>query len=365
MMLLFTLSGLLRLGLFRCAVRHGGKRYRSMLSDLLHRTLKDLRISVTDRCNFRCTYCMPLDKYEWIDRSEILSFEEIERLARLFIQLGVEKIRLTGGEPLLRHDLERLVALLAPLDLKDLSLTTNGSLLAEKAGALAAAGLRRVNVSVDTLQPEKFRRLTRRDDLPRILDGLHAARKAGLEPIKINAVIERGVNDDEILDLVEFARANRFVLRFIEYMDVGNSNNWRSDRTVTKTEILKMISGRLPLQEAGREGGNAPSVDYRFDDDEGSVGIIASVSEPFCGGCTRARLTADGKLVTCLFSGQGSDLKKLIRGGASDQDMLDAITSIWKGRGDRYSEERLAALQSAEGYDAGGRRKIEMISLGG
>ena len=325
--------------------------------DQLHRTLKDLRISVTDRCNFRCTYCMPLDKYEWIDRSEVLSFEEIERLAHLFMRLGVEKIRLTGGEPLLRRDLERLIALLAPLGLKDLSLTTNGSLLAEKAEALAAAGLRRINVSLDTLQREKFQRLTRRDDLPRILDGLHAARRAGLDPIKINAVIERGVNDDEILDLVEFARSNTYILRFIEFMDVGNSNNWRSDRTVTKAEILEVISRQVPLKEAGREGGNAPSVDYRFHDDAGSIGVIASVSEPFCGGCTRARITADGKLVTCLFSDHGSDLKTLIRGGASDQDMLETIASIWSGRGDRYSEERLAAMNSAEGYRAAGAGK--------
>jgi len=336
-----------------------------MPADQLSRALKELRISVTDRCNFRCTYCMPLDKYEWISRLEVLSFEEIARLTGLFVRLGVQKVRLTGGEPLLRRDLERLVSLLAPLELKDLSLTTNGSLLAEKAPALAAAGLRRVNVSLDTLDREKFRRLTRRDDLPRILEGLGVARSAGLTPIKLNAVIERGVNDGEIADLAEFARREGFAVRFIEFMDVGNANNWRSDRTVTKAEMLAAISARWPVRESGRAGGNAPAVDYEFVDGRGAFGIIASVSEPFCGGCTRARLTADGKLVTCLFSDSGHDLKKLMRGGASDAEIEEAILSIWGGRKDRYSEERLSAMQSTEGYQASGRRKIEMISLGG
>jgi len=334
-----------------------------MVTDQLSRPLKDLRISVTDRCNFRCTYCMPLEKYEWIDRKEVLTFEEIARIARVFVSMGVEKIRLTGGEPLLRRDLEKLVGLLMPLGLKDLALTTNGSLLAEKAAALAAAGLKRINVSLDTLNPEKFRRMTRRDDLPRILEGLRVARREGLNPIKINAVIERGVNDDEIIDLAQFARAGGFAIRFIEYMDVGNANNWRSEKTVTKREILKIINGYLPTREVGRDGGNAPSVDYEFEGG-GSIGVIASVSEPFCGGCTRARLTADGKLVTCLFSERGHDLKGLIRSGASDAELIVAIGSIWSPRQDRYSEERLVAMQSSEGYKPE-RRKIEMISLGG
>jgi cyclic pyranopterin phosphate synthase len=306
---------------------------------------------------------MPLDKYEWIDRREVLTFEEIARIAQVFVSMGVEKIRLTGGEPLLRRDLEKLVRLLMPLGLKDLSLTTNGSLLAEKAAALSAAGLKRINVSLDTLDPDKFRRLTRREDLPRIFEGLEVARREGLNPIKINAVIERGVNDDEILDLVQFARAGGYAIRFIEYMDVGNANNWRSEKTVTKQEILKIINGHLPTREVGREGGNAPSVDYEFEEG-GFIGVIASVSEPFCGGCTRARLTADGKMVTCLFSEHGHDLKGLLRSGASDAELAGAIHAIWGGRGDRYSEERLAAMQSSEGYKPE-RRKIEMISLGG
>ncbi len=333
--------------------------------DSLDRPIKDLRISVTDRCNFRCTYCMPLDKYEWIDREEILSFEEIARVAGLFMRLGVEKIRLTGGEPLLRKDLEKLISQLVCLHPKDLCLTSNGSLLSEKAPALAAAGLRRINVSLDTLNAEKFQRITRRRDLSKIVDGLFAARESGLNPVKINTVIERGVNEDEIIPLVEFACANAFPIRFIEYMDVGNANNWRSEKTVTKREILALINGRWPLREVGRNGGSAPSVDYQLADGSGDIGVIASVTEPFCNGCTRARLTADGSVVTCLFSDRGHDLKALLRSGVSDEEMLARIASIWAGRADRYSEERLEAMNSAGGYRPGARKKLEMISLGG
>jgi len=334
-----------------------------MLTDVLNRAVKDLRISVTDRCNFRCTYCMPLDRYEWIDRKEILTFEEIARLAGLLVRLGVEKIRLTGGEPLLRQDLERLVAQLSQFGLKDLCLTTNGSLLAEKASALAASGLRRINVSIDTLDPAKFQRITRRKDLPKILDGLFAARRSGLDPIKINSVVERGVNEDEIIPLVEFARANQFPIRFIEYMDVGNSNNWKSEKTVTKKEILDAIHAHCPIREIGRNDASAPSVEYQFTDGSGNIGVISSVTEPFCTGCTRARLTADGRLVTCLFSERGHDLKSMMRAGAGDEEILARISSIWTSRTDRYSEERLQALNSPDGYRP--RKKIEMISLGG
>jgi len=337
-----------------------------MLRDTYSRPLRDLRISVTDRCNFRCTYCMPLDEYEWLEKSEVLSFEEITRLARLFLQLGVEKIRLTGGEPLARRDLDRLVAKLSALEpAPDLCLTTNGSLLAEKVVALKAAGLRRINVSIDSLKPERFRRITKRGDLDKVLEGLFAAKSHGLHPIKINAVIERGVNDDEILDLVAFSRAHGFALRFIEYMDVGNANHWRSEKMVSKKEILDIINAHFPLRKIGREKGSAPSVDYQFLDGSGDIGVIASVTEPFCGMCTRARLTADGKLVTCLFSTQGYDLKKLMRGGATDAEIFAVISSLWLKRKDRYSEERLAALRSPTGYDPKEHKKIEMISLGG
>jgi len=337
-----------------------------MLRDTYNRPVRDLRISVTDRCNFRCTYCMPLDEYEWLEKKEILSFEEIARLTNLFVHLGVEKIRLTGGEPLARRDLDKLVAKLSALPgPPDLCLTTNGSLLAEKVAALKAAGLRRINVSLDSLKPDRFRRITKRGDLTKVLEGLFAAQSHGLQPIKINSVIERGVNDDEILDLVAFAREHGFAIRFIEYMDVGNANNWKSERMVSKKEILETINARFPLRKLGRGKGSAPSVDYQFLDGSGDIGVIASVTEPFCSTCTRARLTADGKLVTCLFSQQGYDLKTLMRSGATDAELLEVLSAVWLQRKDRYSEERLAALHSPVGYDPTSHKKIEMISLGG
>jgi cyclic pyranopterin phosphate synthase len=337
-----------------------------MLLDRYQRPLKDLRISVTDRCNFRCTYCMPFDHYEWIDKSLILSYEEIERLAGLFAQLGVEKIRLTGGEPMLRQNLELLVAKLSAVDgIEEICLTTNGTNLAEKCCSLKAAGLDRINVSIDTLDPAKFKAITKRGDLDEVLRGLMAAKECGLSPIKINAVIEKGVNDGEILDLVEFGREHGFGIRFIEYMDVGNANDWTERKLVTKRQILETIRQRYELREAGRDRDSAPAVDYEFADGRGDVGVIASVTEPFCGSCSRARLTADGKLVTCLFSDHGFDLRPLLRGDNSDEQILEALRSVWSKRTDRYSEERWVALQSADGYRPQSHRKIEMISLGG
>ncbi|HEY6198140.1 MAG TPA: GTP 3',8-cyclase MoaA [Candidatus Binatia bacterium] len=336
-----------------------------MLIDSFRRPLRDLRISVTDRCNFRCTYCMPQDEYDWIDKREILSFEEIARVARIFVRAGVEKLRLTGGEPLVRTNVERLVAELAPIEgLKELCLTTNGSLLAEKAAALKAAGLMRINVSIDTLDAEKFRRMTKRGDLDKVLEGLFAAKKAGLAPIKINAVVERGVNEGDILDLVAFAREQGFTMRFIEYMDVGNANDWTSKKLVPKKEIVEAIHARFPLKEIGRSRGSAPAVDYEFADGGGQVGVVASVTEPFCSTCNRARLTADGKLVTCLFSSVGHDLKTRLRSGASDEELFDFIAGIWRVRNDRYSAERLEAMRSSA-YDPKTHKKIEMITLGG
>jgi cyclic pyranopterin phosphate synthase len=333
--------------------------------DALKRPIKDLRISVTDRCNFRCTYCMPLDEYEWIDKKEILTFEEITRLAKLNIEFGVAKIRLTGGEPLVRQDLPVLVEKLAALEgLEDLCLTTNGALLSERIHALKAAGLQRINISIDSLDPDKFKRMTKRGDLSKVLNGIFAAKQAGMAPIKLNAVVERGVNDDDILPLVEFSRENGFAMRFIEYMDVGNANNWTSAKLVSKKEILEKIHARYPLREVGRDRGSAPSVDYEFVDGRGDIGVIASVTEPFCGSCTRLRLTADGKLVTCLFSQVGHDVKALLRRGATDDDLRTFLGSVWEKRTDRYSVERLAAMNSAE-YDPKSHRKIEMISLGG
>jgi cyclic pyranopterin phosphate synthase len=309
---------------------------------------------------------MPLDEYEWIDRKEILTFEEIARLAGLFVQLGVEKIRVTGGEPLLRKDLHKLIAQLSAIDgIKDLSLTTNGALLAEKIASLKAGGLQRINVSIDTLKPDRFKQMTKRGDLAQFLEGLFAAKEQGLHPIKINAVVERGINDDEILDLVDFSRANGFSIRFIEYMDVGNSNDWNSARLVPKKDILEKIARRYPVREIGRDQGSAPAVDYEFVDGRGDLGVIASVTEPFCASCTRARLTADGKLVTCLFSQTGHDLKTLMRNGSTDAELLEVIGAIWRIRKDRYSAERLEALSSSRGYDPRSHKKIEMITLGG
>ena len=230
--------------------------------------------------------------------------------------------------------------------------------------ALSSAGLKRVNVSIDTLDPEKFKRMTKRGDLAKVLEGIFAAKKHGLGPIKLNAVVERGVNEDDILPLVEFCREHGFAMRFIEYMDVGNSNNWTSEKLVSKKEIIATIGARYPLREIGREQGSAPSVDYEFVDGAGDIGVIASVTEPFCSTCTRGRLTADGKFVTCLFSQVGHDVKTLLRGGATDEQLADFISSIWRGRTDRYSDERLQAMRSAA-YEPRKHKKIEMIALGG
>ena len=337
-----------------------------MLADALGRPPRDLRISVTDRCNFRCSYCMPLDEYEWIDRHEVLTFEEITRVATLLSSLGVRRVRITGGEPLLRKDLPKLVRQLARVeDCEDLSLTTNGSLLLEQAQSLRSAGLQRINVSLDTLDPVKFKKMTRRDDLDKVLAGLEEAKRCGLGPIKINTVLERGTNDDEIVELVEFARDQGFAIRFIEFMDVGNANGWKSERMIPKQEVLDRIGARYSLKEVGRDQGSSPSVDYQFADGAGDIGVIASVTEPFCSSCSRARLTADGKLVTCLFSSSGFDLKTPIRSGISDEVLAKMIRSVWSARTDRYSEERLEALNSTGGYEPRSRKKIEMISLGG
>jgi cyclic pyranopterin phosphate synthase len=308
---------------------------------------------------------MPFDEYTWIERQEVLSFEEIERLARLFLQFGIEKIRLTGGEPLVRRDLEQLIQRLANLkDLRDLSLTTNGALLADQAERLYQAGLRRINVSIDSLKPDRFRALTKRGDLGEVLNGLWAAKKAGFSPIKVNAVIIRGTNDDEILDLVEFARTNSLEMRFIEYMDVGNSNAWSLEKTVTTKEILEKVNSRFPVREVGRGNGSAPAVDYEFLDGAGEIGIIGSVTEPFCSSCTRVRLTADGKLVTCLFAESGFDLKKLLRTGVTDDEIAAHIQNIWGVRTDRFSDLRWLQVRSGD-YKPREHKKIEMITLGG
>lgn len=309
---------------------------------------------------------MPLDEYDWIARDQILTFEEIRRLVRIFAGLGVTKLRITGGEPLLRKDLADLVEMLARTPgIEDLCLTTNGSLLAASAEALRDAGLQRVTVSVDSLQADTFAKMAQRNRIGDALEGIAAAKRVGLSPIKLNTVVERGVNDHEIVDLLAFARTGGYELRFIEFMDVGNVNGWNSDKLVSKDEILQRVRTAHPFRPVNGNRGSAPSTRYEFLDGRGSFGVIASVTEPFCGACTRIRLTADGRLVTCLFSTDGHDLKSVLRLGASDRDLRRMISEIWSGRTDRYSEQRLTAISSSEGYRPDLVRKIEMISLGG
>jgi cyclic pyranopterin phosphate synthase len=309
---------------------------------------------------------MPFNEYPWMERNELLTYEEILRLVGMFVRLGVEKIRITGGEPLVRKRLDVLVSGLASLEgIRDLSLTTNGALLAKQAEALHEAGLKRINVSLDTLDPEKFKRISQRGELASVLEGLRAAQSCGLYPIKINAVIERGVNDDEIVPLAEFARARGFAIRYIEYMDAGNANHWRLEKVVTKREILAALSARFGLREARRADSSTPAVSYEFADGGGEVGVIASVTEPFCRDCDRARLTSDGRLVTCLFSAKGHDLKSLLRSGARDSELSELIARLWGQRSDRYSEERFVSPQRGVGYEPSRAPKLEMIVLGG
>jgi GTP 3',8-cyclase len=330
-------------------------------ADRFQRPLRDLRISVTDRCNFRCVYCMPKEvfgrDYAFLPRAELLTFEEIARVARAFVALGVEKVRITGGEPLVRRDVERLVALLAELPGLDLTLTTNGALLAEKARALQEAGLRRVTVSLDSLDDAVFRAMNDVDfPVSRVLGGIEAAAGAGL-PVKVNVVVKRGLNDGDVLDLAAHFRGTGHVLRFIEYMDVGHSNGWRMDDVVPAREIVRMIDERFPLEPLEPAYRGEVARRWRYRDGEGEIGVIASVSQPFCGDCTRARLSADGKLYTCLFAVRGHDLRALVRGGASDGELERAIGAVWRQRTDRYSE-----LRSAETVEL---PKVEMSYIGG
>ncbi len=339
------------------------------VTDRLRRPLHDLRISVTDRCNFRCPYCMPAEifneRYKFLPKPELLTFEEIRRLAGLFLELGVEKIRITGGEPLLRHGLPQLIEELARLDgLRDLTLTTNGYLLAKQAHELAGAGLRRITVSLDSHDEEVFRRMSGRPFGPeRVFEGIDAAAQAGLSPIKINCVVQRGVNDHLIVDLARHFRGSGHILRFIEFMDVGTLNGWKLDEVVTASEIIDRIGSEFPLevQDANYPGEVASR--YRYSDGSGEIGVISSVSQPFCGDCSRARLTIEGQLVTCLFASGGRDLRGPMRAGATDAEMRELIGSVWRARSDRYSEER-AQLSDAP-QDAGESRRIEMYQIGG
>jgi GTP 3',8-cyclase len=331
------------------------------IHDRYDRPLRDLRISVTDRCNFRCVYCMPKEvfgrDYQFLERRELLTFEEIERLVRLFAEHGVEKVRITGGEPLVRRELERLIALLARTPGLDLTLTTNGALLAGKAEALAAAGLRRVTVSLDSLDDQVFRAMNDVDfPLERVLAGIDAASAVGL-PVKINMVVKRGVNDGDILAMADYFRGSGHVLRFIEYMDVGHTNGWRLDDVVPAQEIVDRIDALFPLEpvEANYRGEVARR--WRYVDGAGEIGVISSVTQPFCGDCSRARLSAEGKLYTCLFAVRGHDLRALLRSGASDEELADKIRLLWGRRRDRYSELRSERTTELP--------KVEMSYIGG
>jgi GTP 3',8-cyclase len=332
-----------------------------MVSDLLGRPLRDLRISVTDRCNFRCVYCMPKEvfgrDYRFLPRGDLLTFEEIERAARVFVGLGVTKLRITGGEPLLRRDLEILVGRLASLGDVDLTLTTNGALLAKKARALADAGLTRVTVSLDSLDDEVFRAMNDVDfPVARVLAGIDAAADAGL-PIKVNVVVKRGLNESTVVDIARRFRGTGHTVRFIEFMDVGATNGWRLDDVVPAAEIVAAIDDEFPLEPVDAAYRGEVAQRYRYRDGAGEVGVIASVTQPFCGDCTRMRISADGKLYTCLFSVRGQDLRAVLRGGATDDELEAAIRAIWERRTDRYSERRTEETASL--------RKVEMSYIGG
>jgi len=334
----------------------------SSVEDVFRRPLRDLRVSVTDRCNFRCVYCMPREifgkDYAFLPQDQVLSFEEIARLVRIMVGLGVQKVRLTGGEPLVRRDVEKLVAMLAPIGAMDLTLTTNGSLLATKAQALADAGLKRVTVSLDSLDDETFKRMNDVGfPVKRVLDGIAAAERAGLAPIKVNMVVRRGLNETSVLPMARHFRGTGHILRFIEYMDVGTSNGWRMDDVVPAREIVEIIDREFPLEPVEPAYRGEVAGRYRYKDGAGEVGVISSVTQPFCADCTRARLSADGSLYTCLFATSGTDLKTLIRAGAADDHIREAILAIWTAREDRYSERRSS--------ETAGLKKIEMSFIGG
>jgi cyclic pyranopterin phosphate synthase len=332
------------------------------VTDTLDRPLHDLRISVTDRCNFRCVYCMPKEVFgrghRFMDRAELLTFEEIERVARAFVDHGVRKLRITGGEPLLRRDLEHLIARLRAIDDGiDLTLTTNASLLAAKAVALAEAGLSRVTVSLDSLDDAVFRAMNDVDfGVERVLAGVDAAAAAGL-PVKVNTVVRRGLNDDSVLGLARHFKGSGHTLRFIEYMDVGATNGWRLDDVVPAAELIAAIDAELPLEPLEPNYRGEVAKRWRYRDGSGEVGVISSVTQPFCGDCSRARLSAEGRLYTCLFAVRGHDLRALLRSGASDEDLRDAIAARWQARTDRYSELRSERTS--------GLTKVEMSYIGG
>ena len=331
------------------------------LLDALGRPLRDLRISVTDRCNFRCVYCMPKEVYgrgyQFLPKDQLLTFEELGRLTRIFAGLGVTKVRLTGGEPLMRRGLEVLIADLATIPDVELTLTTNGALLAEKARTLRDAGLTRITVSLDALDDATFTCMNDVDfPVGKVLEGIHAAERAGL-PVKVNMVVRRGLNESAILPMARFFREKGHILRFIEYMDVGHTNGWRLDDVVPAREIVRIIGAELPIEPVGPNYPGEVAERWRYVDGSGEIGVIASVTQPFCKDCTRARVSAEGKLYTCLFAAAGTDLRALVRSDAGDDALRDAIGAVWAARTDRYSEQRSS--------DTAGLHKIEMSYIGG
>ena len=340
---------------------------RPGVTDTLGRAMRDLRISVTDRCNFRCTYCMPKEifgrDYEFLPRDQVLTFEEITRLARVFVGLGVEKLRITGGEPLVRRNLPDLVAMLAALRRPDggdvdLTLTTNGSALRALALPLAQAGLRRVTVSLDSLDDEVFGAMNGIDfPVAKVLEGIAAAAEAGLAPVKVNMVVRRGINEASVVPMAAWAREANVVLRFIEYMDVGHSNGWRLDEVVPAHELLEMVGAAWPVEPADPNYRGEVAERWRYRDGRGEFGVISSVTQPFCRDCTRARVSAEGKLYTCLFAVDGHDARAILRSGASDEELVGFVAGIWTRRDDRYSELRSASTSTLP--------KVEMFAMGG
>ena len=332
------------------------------LVDLRGRPVRDLRVSVTDRCNFRCVYCMPKEifgpGYQFLARERLLTFEEIAQVARVFRSLGVNKLRLTGGEPLVRRDVERLIEMLSAIDGLEVTLTTNGSLLARKAVALKAAGLNRVTVSLDAVDEDIFQAM---NDVgfpaAKVLQGIEAAGEAGLRPVKVNMVVKRGVNDSEILAMARRFRGTGHIVRFIEYMDVGTTNGWRMDDVLPAREIVDRISSEFPLEPADANYKGEVASRWRYADGEGEIGVISSVTQPFCSTCTRARLSAEGSLYTCLFAAKGQDLRSMLRAGATDEELTERVSQIWRKRSDRYSEIRSSETTS--------RPKVEMSFIGG
>jgi GTP 3',8-cyclase len=334
----------------------------SQALDAFGRPLRDLRISVTDRCNFRCTYCMPKEvfghDYRFLDKRELLDFDEITRVARAAVGVGVRKLRLTGGEPLIRRDVEHLIAMLAELD-AEITLTTNASLLPRKAQALKDAGLDRITVSLDAMEDATFRAMNDVDfPVQRVLDGIEAARAVGL-PVKVNCVVKRGVNEDQIAPMARYFRETGDTLRFIEYMDVGATNGWRMDDVVPAAEIVSRVNAEFPIESAEARYRGEVAKRWRYADGKGEIGIIASVTQPFCGDCTRSRVSAEGKLYTCLFAVRGHDLRALVRSGATDEEIQAKLAEIWRVRGDRYSELR------AEATNPDDTPRVEMSYIGG